>query len=78
MEVEIEVQLRRIEFVQRLGTFGGYVAIADELAYDGPVFAFHQSVVLAAAARLLVNRLHSQVSRTSQRLRSTLHLHSVA
>lgn len=40
VEVQIRVQLCRIELVQRFGMLGGYVAIADELANDGPVFPF--------------------------------------
>ena len=40
MEVQIRIQLRRIEFVQRFGMFGRYVTIADELANDCPVLAF--------------------------------------
>ena len=59
MEVQVRIQLRRIELLQLFGVPGRNVAVADQLAYDGPVLSFHQSVVLTSA-RSALGELHQQ------------------
>ena len=57
MKVQMPVEVHRIELLQPFGMLAGSVTVAHVFADDGPVLAFHQSIVLAAVGRLLVNSM---------------------
>ena len=46
MKVQVGIEVCRVELLQAFGMLGRNVAVADVLAYNGAVLAFHQRVVL--------------------------------
>ena len=60
MEVQLRIEMRRVEFLHRFGVLGRDCSIADLLSHHGSILPFYQGIVRAAVGPRFGELLHQQ------------------